>query len=143
MSRTDYLPGREADLVDWMENAVEVLTPRAEEYGLVPDDITALTGFVQMFVASYNTFKEPMTRTPVARAGKDTAKAELIDFVRPMIRRIQGTTTVTPAMKAALRIPVYDREPSEQPVPATRPLVSDMGVSDTTVHSGPVHVTEQ
>lgn len=106
MSSTQYLPGKEADLLAWALNASTVLAGNPTGYGQTSAVATQLTAKVTAFENAMTAWTTPETRTPVALETKRVAKTAMIDFVRPLVRQIQASPLVTDPMRTAMRITV-------------------------------------
>ena len=120
----DYLPTREAELLTWSQNYSATLTAAPTTYGLIAGDATALSSLVTAFTNAYSEASDPNTRTKPKIVAKDLAKAQLIASLRSLSQRIQNNPAVTSEHKAELGLPIWDREPSPQPPPSTRPVLS-------------------
>jgi hypothetical protein len=55
---------------------------------------------------------------------KNASKADLVSYLRALVRVVQNATTTTNAMRAELNIPLRDYEPSPIPVPGAAPILT-------------------
>ncbi len=129
----DWVKSNDADLQAQAVQFSTYLTANAVALGLVALDATTLAGFVTTFTTKLALVAAEATKTKVAVADKDTAKAVLVADLRSLGRRIQANPVVTDTQKTALGLPIHDTGHSPVPVPVTRPVVSIIGVAQTDV----------
>jgi hypothetical protein len=109
------------------------ITANTVALGLVAGDATTLASNLTAFQTKLAVSSNDSTRTPVAIADKDTAKAVLIANMRSLGRRLQANPNVTDAQRVALTLPVRDTNPSPSQPLVTRPVVSIIGVAQTDI----------
>lgn len=124
-----YLPGKEADLRDFLQEFSAGVTAHAVALGLDSSTATALASLVTSFENAYQLAKEKATRTSVTIDLKNRAKAAVIADVRALARRINDNPAVTSDMKIALGLHPRDVTPTPIPAPQTRPVLSVIYVS--------------
>ncbi len=133
---TDYLPTREADLVQWSTNFDARITASAANYGLTPAQATAYNALHTAFASAWQTANENITRTPPNIGAKNTAKEALIagpGGIRELVGIVQEFPGTTRAERIELQITVRDTEPSPIPVPAVAPKLTIVSVNGRTV----------
>jgi hypothetical protein len=129
---------------DWLNKTDEGLRVQAEQFsgyvsantvaiGLVAGDATTLASNVTAYQDKLAVSSNDSTRTPVAIAEKDTAKAVLIANLRSLGRRLQANPNLSDAQRVALTLPVRDTNPTPSQPLVTRPVVSIIGVAATDV----------
>ena len=119
-----YLPSTDAGLNSWAQNFLALVSPEPAVWGLSAAQVASLTTVINEYSTTLATATEPSTRTKVAVANKNTARAAMLLQIRAAVHLIQAQTTVTPGQKTALGITVADRVPSPVPPPATRPVIN-------------------
>ncbi len=120
----DYIPGPDADFQAWVANFVTYASANMAALGLVPADLTPISSAQTTFNADFADHFAARAAAQAAKQAKDQARAALTANIRPLVRRLQASTQVTDAEKAALGITVRDAEPSPIGPPTTAPLVS-------------------
>jgi hypothetical protein len=81
---SSYLPAKEADLVDWSDNFVTVLTANAAAWEVPAAEVTALTGALNTFKPLHEQATGPDS-TAVIVEQKNEAKAALVTLIRNMV----------------------------------------------------------
>jgi hypothetical protein len=124
---SDYLPMGDEPLMVWADNASAQITADPTSLGLSAPIAVVLAGLVATYDAAVLAAKNPATRGSSTCFAKDEAKAALIAYVRPMVRTIQGTLSVTPLQKHDLGINVRKApSPISAPVDAPATEVEEM-----------------
>lgn len=59
---------------------------------------------------------------------KNQAKAGLVAALRTLSQRIQANPAVSAELKTELGLPLHDRDPSPIPAPATKPVLTVLGI---------------
>ena len=128
----DFIPSRDANLVNWSLNlktrliatplAFGISAPQAVNYGTLNDS----------FVALYTAAGNAGTRTPSGVLAKSQARRVLTDNARMLSRIIQATPFVTAVQKSdlGLTVPVM---PTPVPVPGTAPTLDIISAVGRTV----------
>lgn len=121
----DYLPRREAELIDWVRpfNNQIVATPTV--FGLTAGIATAFTALWTAFRDAYDLAIAEPTRTKGTVKTKNDAKDALIDGpggIRELVNLIQAYPGTTDTMRVDLRITVPDPA-TPIPQPGTSPTI--------------------
>ena len=119
----DYLPGPDANYQAWVANFVAYANANLAALGLVAGDMTPVTTSQTSFTSSFTAHITAKAAAQAAKQNKDEARRNLTGAIRPLVRRLQASTLVSDAEKAALGITVpADGGPIGPPT--TRPIVS-------------------
>lgn len=125
---SDFLPSREAELADWLTTFQAVFSANPTSFGgtaaMAATNGTLTTAFLNAYAVAQN----EATRSPVAITIKNAAKREVIANVRQIGRLVQGTASVTPAMKQELGLNPRDTIPAPIPVPDSSPDIDIISV---------------
>lgn len=119
-----YLPAADASFDVWLLNFSLKLTAAPADFGLLAADATAVAGVTTTWSAAYLEAVTPATRTPVAIAAKDTARASAEAMVRPYASRISVNPAVTDANKILIGVTVRNTVPTPIPPPTTAPSLT-------------------
>jgi hypothetical protein len=123
----DYLPMGDEPLMVWSENASAQITSDPMSFGLSAPIATVLAGLVLTYKNAVLAAKNPATRGSSTCFAMSEAKQALIAYVRPMVRTIQGTLSVTAQQKHDLGINVRKApSPISAPVDAPATEVEEM-----------------
>src|SRR4051812_19749576 len=101
---TDFIPGREAQLVTFSTNFKNLITLAPTTYGLTAAQATAYGTKHTLFTTAFQTATDPSTRSPSAIIAKDVAKNNLISEIRMLSRIIQAAPAVTAQQRSDLGI---------------------------------------
>ncbi len=123
-SYTNYLPRREAPLIDFMQEFIAVVSPAPENYGLDLTQAQAMIEAVDAFAAAYAVANNNTTRTPVAIQEKNAAKKQAIRVTRQTVGICQAWPEMTNAKRTALKISLRDEEPTPIGPPEEMPVLS-------------------
>jgi hypothetical protein len=132
---TDYLPTREADLLQWSANFDARITAGAASYGLTPAQATVYNGLHSAFQQAWQKANENLTRTPAAIQTKKDAKKALISGeggIRELAGIVQEYPGTTDTERVELGLTVR-AEPSPIPVPQEMPGLDIVSVTGRTV----------
>jgi hypothetical protein len=129
-----YLPGREAELLTWVNNLIAKVAVGPETYGLSNDQAGALANAVNDFATAYQTANDPATRSPANIEAKNNAKDAMLVVVRALVRICQASPAMTDDKRAALGITIPDTDPTPVPVPDIAPQMDVVSVVGRTVH---------
>ena len=102
--QNDYLPKPDAEFQLWLANFVTVAGANTAALGLLPADITALSGAQSTFGGNLGQMKAMQASAKSAVANKDTSRKTVNNQVRSIVRRIQSNPAVTVALKNQLVI---------------------------------------
>jgi len=120
----DYIPGGDAEFGAWLTNFVAYANANLVALGLVAGDMTPVTNAQTTWNSAYPAHVTASQNAQSARQAKDGARSGVETAVRPLVRRLQASPSVSDAERAALGITVPD--PGGAPVgpPTTRPVVT-------------------
>jgi hypothetical protein len=134
MSGKSYIPTKEAEFVDWSANLIAVSKENAVEWNLPEAQLTELETLHNESAALHEKCQTASyTKLDMqAKNEKMTAlkKAEEV-FVR---NNLQNNDAMTDNGREALRIPIYDRNPTPHPAPSTVPDVEIATPLPRTLH---------
>src|SRR3954452_21321680 len=82
---TDYLPKREADLVNWSAGFSAYITANAAAVGLQSSQATSYAALHASWVSAFDTATNNSTRTPAAIEAKNDAKKLLVASARQLV----------------------------------------------------------
>ena len=100
----NYLPNPDAEFQLWLANFVTVAGANVAALGLLPADITALSGAQATFGGNLGQMKALQASAKAAVATKDASRKTVNNQVRSIVRRIQSNPAVTAALKNQLNI---------------------------------------
>lgn len=118
-----YIPNKDADFQNWLENFSDLLTASPTTYGLTAPDAVTVAGVYGTWNAAYLTATNPATRTSPAVAAKDAARASAEVIVRPFAVQISLNPAVTNEDKVAIGVTVRSNTPTPIPAPVTPPAI--------------------
>lgn len=121
MADNRYPPVREADLITAVQTFHDVAAAAPATYSLTAPQLTTLGTKLADFKTKWDTCQVPGTRTKVAVELKNVSKADLVQYLRSLVRVTQNALTTTNAMRTALGIPLRDILPSSIPIPGFAP----------------------
>lgn len=119
-----YIPTKESDLVTWADNFSDLITASPGTYGLLASDATSIQAVVAPYLTAYATAVNPITRTPVTVAAKDTARINMLDLVRQYAVAISLNAGVLTADKIAVGVNPRTSTPTPIADPTTSPDIS-------------------
>ncbi len=123
-SRTNYLPTRIADLIEWAVSFHRNATLLQGEIGLSEQAVTDLSTTLDRAKASVDAASDPLTRTRISverqREDLDTLKRSL----RSLVKQVQAHPQTTDDQRRQLDITVPDRTRSDRPAPGEEPVVT-------------------
>lgn len=120
----NYIPSKEADLVNWGENFTDLITATPLAYGLTVLDASTLQSNFDEFKAAYQVAVNPATRTISTIAAKDEEKAGFLSLARAYAAIIRANQAVTNEQRAALGLTVADPTPTPVPIPSSVPVIN-------------------
>jgi hypothetical protein len=122
-----YIPAKDADYADWLDNFATLIAAAPTDYGLVAGDGTAIDASRDAFLAAYALAVNPSTRTTPTVAAKDAARASSQALARSLAVQVQAWPSITPELLGDLGLTVRDLTPTPIPAPTTTPLLSVVG----------------
>jgi hypothetical protein len=129
MSTTNYLPSTDDGLKAWAVPFSAKCTATPVPLGITAAIATVLATKLTTFSDALAEAQDPATRGPATVLAKDTAKDDLVGYIRSVVRQIQGTITVTNEQRQELGITLRDTEPSPIPPPAFAPKIDIVSVT--------------
>jgi hypothetical protein len=124
MADNRYPPGREADLITATQTFHDVANVSPTTYSLTAAQLTTLATKLTDFQTKWDICQVPSTKTKVAVETKNVSKADLVSYLRSLVKVVQNAPTTTNAMRLALSIPERDLEPTPIPVPGSAPILT-------------------
>lgn len=120
---TSYIPPRDADLDDWLNNFSTLITAGPATYGLVAGDATAIAAGVLSWHTKFLAAIAGPTRGPMTIADKDDEKVLVLALVRPYAQQVANNAAVDVADKVSLGVNPRTTSPTPVPTPATQPVI--------------------
>ena len=121
----DYIPAADDEFDAWQDNFIMYASANAAALGLDPlVDIPPLTAAQTTWTADRVANTAAQAAAGSARQAKDAARGGLEGVIRPLVARLQASSEVDDAERAALGITVPDKIPTPVGPPETRPVVS-------------------
>jgi hypothetical protein len=121
MARSGYIPGKNAELVEWGNNFVKYVSDNSVTWEIPKEEITVL----ETAQSNFNTLQAAATgagRTKVIVEKRDEAKKAFEENIRYMVNFRLQNRIVTNADRVAMGIPVHDSVRTPLPDPTTRPV---------------------
>ena len=104
----NYLPNKEADLVIWLANFVNIANANLAILGLVAADVDPVKALQPTLTANLNDVEAKKAAYMAAVDTKDATKDNVVAKVRILVNKIQANPAVTPSLKAQLGISTHD-----------------------------------
>jgi hypothetical protein len=123
-SSAPYIPTKDADLTNWLENFQTLIAANPPVYGLTTTDSSNITAQVQSWVTAYTLVISPSTKTPAAVQAKNTAKVITLAIIRPYAQQIAKNAGVTSSNKIALGLNPQTSTPTPITTPTTAPVLT-------------------
>jgi hypothetical protein len=120
----DYIPHPDGDFNAWQANFVTYANANLAALGLVALDMAPVTTAQTAWGTAYPAHVSAAANAQSARQAKDAARGTYEGALRPLVRRLQASTAVNDAERAALGITVPDQTATPVAAPVSRPLVS-------------------
>jgi hypothetical protein len=130
---TNFLPTRDALLLDWSSNFNTKITASPTTYGLTAAQATAYGTLNTAFSSAYTTATAPSTRTRGTVAAKNAARATLKANARLLARIVQATASVTAQQKIDLGLTPRDVIPSPINPPTEAPVIEIVAALGRTI----------
>lgn len=118
-----YIPARDVDFNDWLQNFSTLLTAAPATYGLGAPDAVIVAAQASAFDAALTIATDPATRTSPTIAAKDADRASAEFIVRPYAVGISQNPSVTNEDKVAIGVTVRSNIPTPIPAPVTPPAI--------------------
>lgn len=120
----DYIPAPDAEFNSWQANFVDYANANLAALGLDAADMAPIDAAQGDWDVDFPAHVTAVAAAESARAEKDASRAAYVTLVRALVRRLQASSTITDAQRAALGITVPGSSPTPAGPPETRPLVS-------------------
>jgi hypothetical protein len=137
---SDYIPGPDGSFDAWQVNFTSYVSANTAALGLLPADVTPLTDAQTAWTPAYSGHMTAAAAAASARQAKDDERAVFEGAIRPLVKRLQASATVTDAQRLAMGITVRDASPTPVGPPTTRP-VANIDTSERLRHT--VHFTDE
>lgn len=121
---TSYIPPKDADFVNWLDNFSTMITASPSTYGLTSGDAVSIAGVTTAMDAAYSLAINPSTKTPTTVQAKNIAKANALAVARPYAQRIANNAGVSSSNKIALGLNPRTNPPTPVTIPTTLPVLS-------------------
>ncbi|MEA2734155.1 MAG: hypothetical protein QOE14_606 [Humisphaera sp.] len=118
------LPTRDGELLTYAEHFAAYVIANGTALGFTVPQTTQLNDVVVDYHDAFGLASNEVTRTSGTIVDKDLKRGILKATLRSYIARIQANPAVTAQQKADLSITIRDSEPTPQPPPNTRPVVT-------------------
>lgn len=125
---SSYIPQRESDMDNWLNNFKTLIAATPTAYSLTTSDATSITNGYNSWHTAYLAAVNPTTRTTATVATKNTQKALVLTLVRGYADTIRVNSAVSDALKIGLGLRVRDTVPTPVPPPSTYPMLSLQGM---------------
>ena len=119
----DFMPTGDAELVAWTTTFMTYANGNLTALGLAATDMMGVSATQSGFSNAFNTSNAAQNAAKNAVAAKDAARALLEAQVRIVVRKLQGTASVTNAQRESLGITLRGQERSPIDAPTTRPVL--------------------
>jgi hypothetical protein len=119
-----YLPVSDQELRNWVTNFATYAAANSVALGIVAGDVTPISTAETAFAAKLDAQTAEKAATKSATQAKDTSRTTLKTAVRALVKRLQASTIITNAQRAALGITVSDGSRTPVAAPTSRPIVS-------------------
>jgi hypothetical protein len=119
-----YIPAQDGQFDIWFANFSTLLTASPTTYGLVAGDAVIVAAAQAAWNAAYLLATNPVTRTPVTIADKDTQRTASEATVRPYATSISRNPAVTNMDKTAIGVNLPNTARTPVPPPTTQPTLS-------------------
>jgi hypothetical protein len=124
-----YIPPRDADFSNWLENFSSLITAAPATYGLVTGDAVTIAAQESAWATAYGLVTSPATKTAQTVAAKNTEKVEALAIVRPYAQMIANNAGVSVDNKVALGINPRTSTPTPITAPTTQPMLTAQSTS--------------
>lgn len=119
-----YIPPKDSDLNDWLNNFSTLITASPTTYGLTAPDAVIIAAAVALWNSAYALVVDPGTKTIVTVAAKNAEKVAVVSICRTYASQIRINPGVTNPDKVDLGLNLPNNSPSPIAAPTTFPLLS-------------------
>lgn len=123
MASAPYIPNADGAAASWAINFDAIVAVDFASLGVTAPEAAAITLAVSDYTAALTLATDPLTRTPVTIAAKNTAKAAMLATVRPIAQRIAINPLIDDMTKTSLGLNPHNAAPSPIAAPTTFPLL--------------------
>lgn len=117
----DYIPGPDASFQAWQSNFVTYANANLAALGLTAADMAPVTAAQTTWATAFPAHIAAVNAAKAAKQTKDEARSGFVAVIRPLVRRLQASTVVSDAERAALGITVA-QTPGPIGPPTTAPI---------------------
>lgn len=130
-----YIPTRDSLLEAWALNWTTRVTAAPTTYGLTAGIAVTCAALYTTWHNAYVASSNPVTRTPVTIAAKDSAKGAMVPILRLYSQQVKANNAISNSLKTDLGIHVDDTTPTPIPPPSTMPVLTIVsnGVQEMTL----------
>jgi hypothetical protein len=126
MARSGYIPGKNAEVVEWGNHFVQYIADHSVAWEIPGEEITELQA-AQTEFNLWQAVAAGANRTKVIVEKRDTAKKVLEENIRYMVNFRLKNRAVTNADRIAMGLPVRNSVRTPIPDPTTRPVAEMIG----------------
>jgi hypothetical protein len=119
----DYMPRPDSAFGDWAHNLATYIEAHAEEMGFTPGDIAPILDAKADWDSAHAGHITAQAAAESARIAKDQRRRDLAYAIRPFVKRVQASPSVTDEMRRAMGVSVSNNS-RHAPIgpPEDRPL---------------------
>ncbi len=121
---TDYLPSSDADYSVWVDNFITYANANLATLGLTAADIAPVQAAHADFKTALTANVAAQAQATSARQTKDDSRAAADGAVRPLVGRLQASSTVTDAQRQSLGVTVRSGTRTAAAAPTSRPVAT-------------------
>ncbi len=121
---TDYLPSSDADYSVWVDNFITYANANLATLGLTAADIAPVQAAHADFKTALTANVAAQAQATSARQTKDDNRASTDGAVRPLVGRLQASSTVTDAQRQSLGVTVRSGTRTAAAAPTSRPVAT-------------------
>jgi hypothetical protein len=125
---TDYIPGKDAELVSWSANFVTQVAANAPMWDIPADEVANLQVVATDFATLQAQADSPAKNTIIV-AKKNAARTTLVTIIRGLVNFRLKNPIITDAQRIAIGLHLHDTTPTAIPAPTSRPEL-DIDVFD-------------
>ncbi|MBP6964997.1 MAG: hypothetical protein KBC96_11380 [Armatimonadetes bacterium] len=134
----NYFPNNDRELMDWLANFASVLDVNKAQVGLVADDVTPISDASDAFGIAYQSYQQQAGLASAASGLRNTKRAEAIEILRPLVRRVNNHPGMTDQLRRLLGLRTPDLAEAPEPITELLPiLMLESWPGQVTVHWGP------
>ena len=130
---SDFLPRREAELLNWIGNFDRKISLSAESFGLSPEQAAEHHVLYAAYASLFQSANDPSKRTPSIITAKDTARESLKEMTRQLATIVRAQPQVSDEQRVELGL--RPRKLGRTPIgrPDSAPGVSVLNVQGSRV----------